>query len=202
MPSSVSFLSPHRIEGLTDGVFAVAMTLLVIGLDVPFLPKGAPARALALALMDLGLPLFKYVVSFLLLGSFWVIHVRQAQYICRVDLAYLWLGVGALILIALVPFSTSLVADYPDMTPAEIFFHLNILGISTLYAAQWIHATRHHRLVEPGLPGEMIEKEKRLGLLIPAVAIMGLMLAAEGPFESNLIYAAVPPLSALLRRFS
>jgi uncharacterized membrane protein len=202
MPSSVSFLSPHRIEGLTDGVFAVAMTLLVIGLDVPFLPKGTSAGALAVALLDLALPLFKYVVSFLLLGSFWIIHVRQAQHICRVDLPYLWLGVGALILIALVPFSTSLVADYPDMGPAEYFFHLNILGISTLYAAQWVHATRHHRLVEPDLQSGMLEKEMRLGLLIPAFAIMGLMLAAEGPFESNLLYAAVPPLAALLRRFS
>ena len=48
----------------------------------------------------------------------------------------------------------------------------------------------------------MIEKERRLGLLIPTFAIMGLMLAAEGPFESNLLYAAVPPLAALLRRFS
>lgn len=199
---SGSFFSPNRLEALTDGIFAIAMTLMVLSLDLPGLPGKTTDAELFSALRDLALPLFKYAISFLLLGTFWVIHIRQAHHVRRVDVVYLWLGMGALLLITLVPFSTSLVADYPDMCPTEYFFHLNILGISALYAAQWVHATRHHRLVEPDLQSGMIEKEMRLGLLIPAFAIMGLMLAAEGPFESNLLYAAVPLLAALLRRFS
>ena len=199
---SGSFFSPNRLEALTDGVFAIAMTPMVLSLDMPRLPGKITEAELLAALMDLALPLFKYAISFLLLGTFWVIHIRQAHHVRRVDVIYLWLGMGALLLITIVPFSTSLVGDYPDMGPAEYFFHLNILGISTLYAAQWAHATRHHRLVEPDLQPGMIEKEHRLALLIPAFAIMGLMLAAEGPFESNLLYAAVPFLAALLRKYS
>jgi uncharacterized membrane protein len=196
----VPLLSPNRVEALTDGIFAVAMTLLVLALEGPRLPRNSTDAELVAAIRALAVPVLKYATSFLLLGTFWVIHIRQAQHIRRVDVPYIWLGMGALLLITLVPFSTSFMADFPDRSPAEYFFHFNILGISTFYSLQWIHATRNRGLVEQDLPEETIARSRSLGLLIPTFSIMGLMLTPAGPFESTFIYAAVPFLAAYLRR--
>jgi uncharacterized membrane protein len=196
------FFSSNRLEALTDGVFAIAMTLLVLGLELPPIPAGESGPALAEAILDLRLPLAKYAISFILLGAFWVLHIRQIHHIRRVDLTGLWLGMGSLLLITLVPFSTSLVSDFPGKDAAELFFHLNILGISVLFALQWIHATRGRRLVSPELPEEIIEMDRRLNLIIPAIALIGLVTAPFGSFESNLLYVIVPFLFPLLRRFA
>jgi uncharacterized membrane protein len=196
------FFSSNRLEALTDGVFAIAMTLLVLGLELPPIPAGESGPALAEAILDLRLPLAKYAISFILLGAFWVLHIRQIHHIRRVDLTGLWLGMGSLLLITLVPFSTSLVSDFPGKDAAELFFHLNILGISVLFALQWIHATRGRRLVSPELPEEIIEMDRRLNLIIPAIALIGLVTAPFGSFESNLLYVTVPFLFPLLRRFA
>ena len=196
------FFSSNRLEALTDGVFAIAMTLLVLGLDVPSLPRDQGGEGLMKALLELALPLAKYALSFLLLGAFWVLHVRQIHHIRRVDVAFLWLGMASLLLIALVPFSTSLVSDFPGLDASEPFFHLNILGISSLFALQWVHATRDRRLVSPELQDEIIELDRRLNLIIPAIALVGLATANLGDFESNLLYAAAPFLFPLMRRFA
>jgi len=196
------YFSCNRLEALTDGVFAIAMTLLVLGLDIPSVPRGDNGAELTRAMFDLWLPLAKYAVSFLLAGAFWVLHVRQIHHIRRVDMTFLWLGMGSLLLIALLPFSTSLVSDFPGRDAAEFFFHLNILGISILFALQWVHATKDRRLVSPDLPDEIIELDRRLNLLVPAIAVLGLATAPVGSFESNLLYVTVPFLAALLRKYS
>lgn len=194
------FLSPQRLEAITDGIFAVGMTLLVLGIDVPALPRGVSGAELAEALWKLGLPLFKYLVSFLLLGSFWVTNIGQIRYVRRVDATFLWLGMGSLLLVALLPFSTSLVGDFPDRTPAELFFHANIFGICAFHALQWVHATKGHRLVDPGLAWEIVDGAKRQNLLAPAFAVIGMAISPLEIFESNFIYIAIPFLAALRRR--
>ena len=191
----------NRLEAITDGVFAIAMTILVLGLDVPFLPKGASGHDVKEVLLGLSLPLFKYAISFLLLGAFWVMHVRQAHHVRRVDVPYLWLNMGSLLLVTLAPFSTSLVSDFPGMDVSEVFFHLNILGISSLFALQWLYATKNRWLVSIDLAEEAIDLDRRLNLVIPAIAIAGLATAPVGDFESNFLYLLAPFLFLLLRRF-
>lgn len=195
------FFSSNRLEALSDGVFAIGMTLLVFALKVPDLPKNSSGPQLTEALSELFLPFAKYVLSYLLLGSFWVLHVRQIHHIRRVDVPFLWMGMGSLLLVTLMPFSTSLVSDYPGRNASEALFHLNILGISGLFALQWIHATANRRLVSQDLPQEIIEREMRFNMLIPAVAIMGLITVPLGDFESNLLYFAAPLLFVMARRF-
>ena len=198
----LSFLSPQRFEAITDSIFAVGMTLLVLGLDVPALPRGVSDAELGEALRDLAFPLFKYLISFLLLGTFWVTHIGQIRHIRRVDLTFLWLGMGSLLLVTLVPFSTSLVGDFPDRTPAELFFHLNIFGICAFHALQWIHATRQNRLVDPGLAEGIVDRARWLNLLAPTLAVIGMAISPLESFESNFIYIVIPFLAVLRRRVS
>jgi uncharacterized membrane protein len=200
-PKTDLFFSSNRLEALTDGVFAIAMTLLVFGLKIPDLPRHASGPEVTEALLELLLPFAKYVLSFLLLGGFWVLHVRQIHCIRRVDVPFLWLGMGSLLLVTLMPFSTSLVSDFPGRNASEAFFHLNIFGISGLFALQWLHAVRNRSLISPDLPEETVERDVRLNQIIPALSIMGLVTVPLGDFESNLIYFSAPLLFFLVRRF-
>lgn len=96
-----------RLETLADGVFAIVMTLLVFELRIPELP-GAAAADLWAAVVLLGPSLLSFIVSFLVLGVYWVGHHSQFQHIRRADQTLLWLNILFLMCVSLVPFSAGM----------------------------------------------------------------------------------------------
>ena len=115
-------LTTKRIEGLTDGVFAIAMTLLVLTLEIPEPLAENTTGMLAKLLISQRHKLFNYVLSFILLALFWIIHHRQFHLVKRTDHQHLWLNVFILMFVALIPFSTSLLGDYPRLQLTNIIF--------------------------------------------------------------------------------
>src|ERR687895_1562872 len=97
-----------RIAAFTDGVMAVAITLLVLNLEVPTVPKGE----LDDALVDLIPSLIAYLLAFALVGRFWVIHHRLFETLRAFDSRLMTLNLAFLTLIVLVPFSTALFDRY------------------------------------------------------------------------------------------
>jgi uncharacterized membrane protein len=96
-----------RVLALSDGVFAIAMTLLVLGIPVPKVPDHAsPAQVLG-ALGDIGGSLFGFTLSFLLVGAIWVEHRQLFSTIRRAGAGSAWMNIIVLLLVCLVPFSTS-----------------------------------------------------------------------------------------------
>jgi uncharacterized membrane protein len=106
-------LGRNRIEALTDGVFAVAMTLPVLDIKVPELRQPTGTADLPLKLLGLGPKLLSYSVSFTILGVYWVGHHIQLSFIRRADRPLLWINILFLLWVALVPFSTALLGEYP-----------------------------------------------------------------------------------------
>src|ERR1700737_1299223 len=105
-------LSRNRIEALTDGVFAVAMTLLVLDIKVPELPQPMATDELLRQLLALWPKFLSYVISFVILGVYWVGHHVQLSFIRRADRPLLWINILFLLWVALVPFSTALLGEY------------------------------------------------------------------------------------------
>ena len=101
-------LGRNRIEALTDGVFAVAMTLLVLDIKVPELEQPLATAELPLKLLSLWPKFLSYTISFVILGAYWVGHHVQLSFIRRADRPLLWINVFFLLWVALVPFSTAL----------------------------------------------------------------------------------------------
>lgn len=106
-------LSTSRVEALIDGVFAFAMTLMVLSIDVPTnVPKANENQVLIHHLFQI-IPDFEiYVLAFMSLGGFWYAHQIQFKSMKRVDPALIWLNIFMMMFIALVPFSTGLAGDY------------------------------------------------------------------------------------------
>ena len=134
--------SLERIAALSDGVFAVAMTLIVLEIHVPVRGDIQGERALAHALAALLPEVVTYLMSFLTLGIFWVGQQTQLNQFDRADRNLAWVHMAFLAVIAVLPFSTSLLAGFITLRLALIVYWLNILGLGLLLILSWRYAVR------------------------------------------------------------
>jgi uncharacterized membrane protein len=128
-----------RIAGISDGIFAVGMTLLVLGLSVPALSAVSTEGDLWKELLRLGPNVLVYTMSFMTLGIFWVGQGTQLNLLARSNRNYSWLQLAFLFAVTLVPFSTALLARYPTFRLALVEYWLNILllGMTLLAGLQY-----------------------------------------------------------------
>jgi len=120
--------SVDRIEGISDGIFSVGMTLLVLGLTVPQVTAVTSTDSgLANALANLGPSVLVYVMSFMTLGIFWVGQSTQTGHLARSNRHYVWIQLAFLLAVTLVPFSTALLARFPTLRLALLEYWLNIV---------------------------------------------------------------------------
>lgn len=122
-PSTI--LKVSRLESLTDGIFAIAMTILVLDLR---LPRGTPNADLAFVIVhDVIFRIAVYIGSFAILGTLWIAMNFQIGLIERVNRVYLWANVFYLMLVCVVPFSATLLAAYPFNAISMMFYGTNLL---------------------------------------------------------------------------
>ena len=190
--SDVPGMTTHRIEALTDGIFAVAMTLLVLNLK---LPQGG-VEGMEADLIDLvtgqSHVFSNYAMSFLLAAVFWIIHHQQSHFIKRTDRNHIWLNVIILMFVSLIPFSTSLINDYHDDWMASIFFGMNMFILGSLFYLNWDYATRGHRLVALSLDPRRIAVGKRRSAVTPIVSLLAMALALVDAPVSSFAYLLIP----------
>jgi len=131
--------SLDRLAGISDGIFSVGMTLLVLGLGVPALRSANTDSNLWHDLLKLGPSVLIYTMSFVTLGIFWVGQGTQLGRLARSNRNYAWLQLAFLFAVTLVPFSTALLARYPTLRVALVEYWLNIvlLGLMLLAGAEY-----------------------------------------------------------------
>jgi uncharacterized membrane protein len=189
---SMPLLSTRRMEALTDGVFAIAMTLLVLDFKVPTIPEGLTVDALPKLILELWPNFFNYIESFILLGIFWIVHHRQCHYIKFIDRGLLWLNILGLMFIVLIPFSTSLVAEYGHVQIAAVIFECNLLAIGFLFYMQWWYVTGKHHLLDCDLSAETILLMKKRNLVVPIISLVAIGLSFFNADWSEVPYFAIP----------
>jgi len=134
--------SLERIAALSDGVFAIAMTLLVLDLRVPATEAIHSERDLLGALAILAPRLVPYLLSFLTLGIFWVGQQTQLNYFSRADRNVTWIHVAFLLAVSLLPFSTALLAAFLSYRAALLVYWFNVLLLGLALLASWEYAER------------------------------------------------------------
>jgi uncharacterized membrane protein len=200
-PETLVGLPPNRIETLVDGIFAVAMTILVLELHVPELARQLSDAALAEALLHLLPRILSYAVGFVILGTLWVGHHYQFHYIQRSNRALLWINIVFLLGISFLPFAIGLIGAAGARRLPCIVYGATLLVAGSSLLVQWQYAAvRGRRLVSPTLDAEIIS-----GLYARVLAGMlgygaGLLLAFFAPVASLVCYAAMPLLYLLPSR--
>jgi uncharacterized membrane protein len=127
--NAIAGQSVERIAALSDGIFAVAMTLLVLDLKVPATEAVHSERDLWRALIALSPRLLMFGMSVLTLGIFWVGQQTQRNNLKRSDRGLSWIHIAFLGVVSLIPFSTALLAEFSACRMALVVYWLNILVI-------------------------------------------------------------------------
>jgi uncharacterized membrane protein len=124
-----------RLEAISDGIFAVGMTLLVLGLAVPAVEKVSSEGELLQALGNLFPSIVTYFMSFLTLGIFWVGQQTQLSKTDHVNRLYTWIHLAFLLTVTMVPFSTQLLAHFHWSRIALVIYWLNIFLMGAVLLA-------------------------------------------------------------------
>jgi len=140
--NEVAGQSIHRLEGLSDGVFAVAMTLLVLDLHTPAQAAIHSEGHLWRALVALSPRILVYLMSFLTLGIFWVGQQTQLNHLAGSNRNLTWIHLGFLFSVSLMPFSTSLMAEFMSYRIALLAYWMNILLPGAILFASWRYARK------------------------------------------------------------
>jgi len=135
-------LSKSRIEGLSDGVFSITMTLLVLKLEVPAVMHHSTNADMLDQLLQLGPAFATYVVTFLIAGGFWFLHHLTFHFIRQVNGVLLWLNLLFLMFVSLLPFSAGLMSHLLVHPVSQFFYIGNQLAIALLLNAHWFYAKR------------------------------------------------------------
>lgn len=196
----IPVLSTQRIQALTDGVFAIAMTLLVLNLKVPPVTEESAAQVLPKLVLRLWPDFFNYALSFILLATFWIVHHRQFHFIKAINQRLLWINILGLMFIALIPFSTSLIAEHGDVQIAALVFECNLLAIGLIFYVHWSYATGKHHLINPDLSAQRILLNKKRNLVMPVVSLIAIGLSFLTPDWSEVPYFAIPFIMAKYRQ--
>jgi uncharacterized membrane protein len=146
--------SVDRIAALSDGIFAVSMTLLVLDLRVPAAEAVHSERDLRHMLIALAPRLVVFLMSIMTNGIFWVGQQTQLNYFGRSDRNLAWIHIAFLCAICLTPFSTSLLAEFIHYRTALLVYWTNILLLGLMLYWSWSYATRA-KLLADDLPPEI-----------------------------------------------
>lgn len=135
--------STHRLEIFSDGVFAIAITLLILEIKVPHVEEG---KNLASELLSLWPSYFGYVFSFLMIGIYWVNHHLIFRLYERVDRVFLFLNLFFLMCIGFLPFPTAVLAEHID-NPSERHTAILLYAVALFLPAfawllKWLYASR------------------------------------------------------------
>lgn len=185
-------MKPDRLATFTDGIFAIAMTILVLELRVPEIPADMVASHLIPTLFEIWPNFVAYFLSFILLGIYWVGHHNLFHFIKRVDRHFLWINILFLMLVVLIPFSAALLGRYGHEEVAIIAYGINLIAIGFVLAFGWEYATRHHHLVAPHLKPEFVYTVRKLILFGPVLYVVAILLSFVNQAVSLWIYALVP----------
>jgi uncharacterized membrane protein len=186
-----------RIEALNDGLFAIAMTILVLEFKVPNLPHNAPNVQVIPALLKLWPEFLAYAVSFISLGVYWIGHHHMYHCIRRVDRVMLWLNIFFFMFVSFLPFATSILNAFKEAQIAPVLFGANISIIGWILYLQWIYAGSRRDMLAPFVTPRYRDVVHRRMLVVPAITT-GTMLICFWSSELSLaIYLLALPLYML-----
>ena len=140
-----------RLEAFTDGVFAIAATLLVLDLTSHAFGEISSDAEMWAALGGMWELFLNFALSFVLLCLLWMTHVQQFEHIARVDATLIWLNNGRLLFIVLVPFATGLTTEYSEWLAGRLLMPVAFFLAILFSWLQWMWAVRRRATMLPDL---------------------------------------------------
>src|SRR5215469_12901770 len=184
-----------RILALSDGVFAIAITLLILEISVPATTGDA---GLTKALLQLWPQYLAYVLSFLVIARFWVTHHVAFRLIGGYDAALVWLNLLLLLFVAFLPFPTTVLGEHNGAPAAAVLYAASVILASLASAAYWWYASGPGGLLRPGVGRAQIRALRARGLSGPVFFALTLPIALFAPYVAEILWIFVFPLTRMV----
>jgi uncharacterized membrane protein len=182
----VTTLPLDRFNAFSDGVFAIAITVLVLELPVP--PLSAP---LFPALLELWPDFLGYFISFAFIGGIWISHASLTHLMKRGDSIAFGLNLIMLLFVALLPFTTRLMVTHistPDVSIAAIIYGLNVLIATFTLSLLMVYIARQPQLIVDELADDSLKRLYRQRWIAIGVGAFAVLLAVVAPFIAVALY--------------
>jgi uncharacterized membrane protein len=183
-----------RIAAFSDGVFAIAITLLALQLEIP------DGRGVDVWHEVVGLrwSFLAFAISFAVIGAYWIAHHRLYAVIDRYDRRLIWLNLLSLFFIVLQPFTTSLVGEHGDSRAAVAIYALSVGFAGLAMTGMAIYALKGRRLCAPDVSERIIKFHIWRGLVIALVFLISLVLLPLGTSVVTLSWLVLIPLQRIV----
>lgn len=190
------YMPTKRLETLVDGIFAIAMTLLVLGLAVPQLHGSLSNTIILNSYYNLIPNFFAMILSFFLLAVFWNGHHRIFNQIEMINNTLLWINVIWLLFIILVPFSASSLGQYGSYMLPNVIFNINMLGIGIFLYLNTYYAIRKNFIKKETIK---FKQRKRVNIGFIFISLLALFFSFTLPSWSSILYLLIIPLNLATR---
>jgi uncharacterized membrane protein len=175
-----------RVLAFSDGMFAIAMTLLVVGIGVPTLSDAGDAGELLDKVDDLYPEIVSFFISFAVIGRYWVAHHQFFALLREVDYRLIWINLLYLAFIAFLPFPTALLGTYFENPAAVGGYAISVAIVSGLEVVLFRHAYRTGELISP-----MSEAEYRYGVRASSLPLVFFAASVPVAFVGSRLAVAV-----------
>lgn len=192
-----------RLVSFSDGVFGFAATLLIatIPFSFPNLLSSASNEQIMPQLLSLVPNFFAYVLSFFMVGNYWVAHHRAFRHITKYDSALLWINLALLLFIAFLPLPTSLLARYGQNSIITALYAATLMLTSLISMIMSWYASSHHRLISPSLDQKTITDIYLRGLIPFAMFALSIGIAFLSTRLAQLVWIAIFFIRPIIIRF-
>jgi uncharacterized membrane protein len=192
--------SINRLHTLTDCIFAITMIALFFFIQGPADDLPATDAAVWGYLRSQTETVGTALVTFMLMGFYWVSNHNQGKFIKQTDMVQVWITMVYLMFIALLPFPSALTMKFQDTVSARIFYSLDVFFIGLLSYVRWLYASGNRRLVEADLDADTVSRISRETLVEPCGAIVSMGGAFINTYCWQFAFYLVPVAAIVVRR--
>ncbi|MGH9025640.1 MAG: TMEM175 family protein [Acidimicrobiia bacterium] len=189
-----------RLVGYSDGVFAIAMTLLVLTLNAPELHGDDVDGQLRSYLRDQIPNFVGFALSFFIVARYWIAHHRLFQIVRRSDPKLIMINLVVLFLVVLVPYPTELFGDYPETTTATVLYSAALAATGLSMVSLTWYAAVGHRLIDPAVSDRYITHALMRGASIPVVFIAAIPVAFVNAVVAKYVWLLIIPMRMYFKR--
>jgi uncharacterized membrane protein len=193
-------VKPEHVISFGDAIFAFAITLMTISIDIPDLPPNLTESQLLSRLYDMYPQVESYVISFAVISIFWVSYHQVFNFIKESHISMVYLNLLFLLFITFLSVTTSLVISYGSYQIPYVIYCIIVIMTSSLLALIWWHATKDYRLVDKNIHPLFVRGLMVNLLLIPFVFAVSILVSFFDLNIAQYFWLIIVPLTIVVRR--
>jgi len=187
----IPLMSLNRFEAFSDGVFAIAVTLLVLEIKAPDLSQATSSEAIT-KLLQIFPHFLSYVTSFIVIGVIWINHHALFHLLKRVDRTTLAINLLLLMCVAFIPYPTALIGEFGALVPVVVFYGLSLAITGLVYNFLWFYVVQQYIVSEELINQKSVRKATIWSLSYPASYLVATGLAFVNTTVSIALYILIP----------